>query len=60
VRAREQEQDSEQVTPIPSPPLEVPRWQVSIQATPICSPLAKQRPLDQTKKRQEQEQGQRQ
>jgi hypothetical protein len=25
VQAREQEQDSEQVTPIPSPPLEVPR-----------------------------------
>jgi hypothetical protein len=57
VRAREQEQDSEQVTPIPSPPLEVPRWQVSIPAIPTCSLLAKQRPLDQIVKRQEQEQG---
>jgi hypothetical protein len=57
VRAREQEQDSEQVMPVPSPPLEVPRWQVSTQATPTCFPLAKQKPLDQIMKRQEQEQG---
>jgi hypothetical protein len=57
VRAREQEQDSEQVTPIPFLPLEVPIWQVSIQAIPTCFPLAKQKPLDQKMKRQEQEQG---
>jgi hypothetical protein len=57
VQARGQEQDSEQVTPVPSPPLEVPRWQVSIQAIPTCSLPAKQKPLDQIMKRQQQEQG---
>lgn len=60
MQARGQEQDFQQATPIPSPPWVVPKWQVSIPAALICCPLARQKPLDPTMKRQEQGQGQKQ